>query len=138
MNVSIEAVPSIVLDRICMAFATCDDYDIQQEAVLCLEQACLSAQLKTLLLTEPRYFSQLISFGGVFMRLLRIPGSCEVPIAVIRIINTLTVTAAQYNVPTILQSMPSQRSSWQMEIVDIWVASGITEALDDIQVCRCV
>jgi hypothetical protein len=104
-----------------------DEYDLQHEATLCLEQACLSPALTHALLTSPAYTPELLPLGRVFERLLRVPGSIEVPISVIRIVSALTAAAALL--------VPARAR--QVELANLWVEAGITEALDDIQVINC-
>jgi hypothetical protein len=101
-----------------------DEFELQQEATLCLEQASLSHSLTHAMLTSPAYTPELLPLGRVFERLLRVPGSCEVPISVIRTVGALTAAAA------LLVPSPAR----QVELANLWVDAGITEALDDIQV----
>jgi hypothetical protein len=116
-----ESSPSPVLENIVQALQR-DDFDLQHEAALALEQACLSADCKRMLLTVPQYAAQLVTLGRVFEHLLRAPGSGEAPISVMRVIGALTAAAAEIG------------HSSQAELVNLWVEVGITEALDDVQV----
>jgi hypothetical protein len=116
-----ESSPSPVLENIIQALLR-DDFDLQHEAALALEQACLGADCKRMLLTVPQYAAQLVTLGRVFEHLLRAPGSGEAPISVMRVIGALTAAAAEIG------------HSSQAELVNLWVEVGITEALDDVQV----
>jgi hypothetical protein len=116
-----ESSPSPVLENIIQALQR-DDFDLQHEAALALEQACLSADCKRMLLTVPQYAAQLVTLGMVFEHLLRAPGSGEAPISVVRVIGALTAAAGEIG------------HSSQAELVNLWVEVGITEALDDVQV----
>ena len=88
-----------------------------------------------MLLTVPAYSNQLSALGSQFERLLRVPGSSEVPTATIRLISALTAQACDIGVnPDATNNTRVGRSKAAVDLVNLWANVGITEALDDIQV----
>lgn len=118
-----DASPSPLLEHLLRALQR-DDFDVQQEATLALEQACLSPACRGMLLAVPQYAAEIAALGMVFERLLRAPGTSDAPISVMRVISALTAAAGELG--------PGR----QLELANVWVDVGITEALDDIQVPR--
>jgi len=74
-----------ILGNILYLVKTSDDFHIQQEAIFCLEQACIEYQTINIIL-QSFYYHDVIQ---ALCRLLDIPGSIEVPMACIRIFNAL-------------------------------------------------
>jgi hypothetical protein len=111
----------LFLDNILSSLQS-DEFDLQQEAVFCLEQACKEPRVLHLLLSSSLYTPQQVPVSRQCARLLRVPGSSEVPPSVIRVLNALLATSG------------SRGSHLQQVLVQQWVDAGITEALDDIQV----
>lgn len=126
--------PCVALEHL-MATIRCDEFDVQQEGVFCLEQACADEDLLHLLLVSSVYRPQLLPLARQLGRLLRSP-SCDVPLSCMRIVGALTAAAKD------MDKMNKQNGSSNcntssgglMELVNLWVEAGITEALDDIQV----
>lgn len=82
-----------------------DEFDLQQEAVFALEQACLDTALLHLIVSPSTTASggvagagpsaALVSLAGQLERLLRVPSS-EVPLCVVRVISALTAAHSKH------------------------------------------
>lgn len=129
---SLDAHPCLALERL-LTVLQCDEYDVQQEAVFCLEQACADEDLLQLLLSSPVYRPHLLPLARLVERLLRSP-SCDVPLSCMRIVSALTSAAKTSGSSSGSGGGGGGDSGRLCELVNMWVEAGITEALDDIQV----
>lgn len=125
----VDAHPCVALECL-LTVIHCDEFDVQQEGVFCLEQACADDDLLHLLLACPAYRAHLLPLARQMERLLRSP-SCDLPMSCMRIISALTAAAKS---GTGHNSDGCGNSTGLGELVNLWVEAGITEALDDIQV----
>jgi len=81
-----------ILQNIIYLLYSNDDYYIQQESIYCLEQACIED--KTIYhIIQSSYYHDILQ---VLYKLLDIPGSIEIPMACIRILNALITTGMSY------------------------------------------
>jgi hypothetical protein len=77
-----------ILQNIIYLLYTNDDFYIQQESIFCLEQACIEDQTIYYII-QSSYCHDVLQ---VLYKLLDIPGSIEIPMACIRILNALITT----------------------------------------------
>ena len=128
-----------VLERV-LAAVLRDEFDIQQEAVRCLEQACLEPGTVTALLQSGA--SQLRVLSQQLQRVLRTghTGGSDAAQAAVRIIAVL-VDGAAGTAAAAGAAEGKGRLVQLEELLQLLVEVGVTEALDDLQVpppCACV
>jgi len=80
--------PSPVLDNLLQCIHS-DEFDVQQEAVRALEQACLDTSVLHLLASPALLASIVAPLARELERLLRVPSS-DVPLCVARIVSAIT------------------------------------------------
>lgn len=85
---STESKPSPILDNLLQCIHS-DEFDLQQEAVHALEQACLDPALLQLLASPAHLTSIVAPLARELERLLRVPSS-DVPLSVARIVSAIT------------------------------------------------
>eukprot|EP01032_Pedospumella_encystans_P011099 gene11099-12932_t len=123
-----DVTPCPLLDSLLQCIHS-DEFDLQQEAIFALEQACLETYLLRQFVCPQSPASGLnavlVPLAGQLERLLRVPSS-DVPLCVVRIISALTQAHSTHCDET-------GNTSAKYDLVHVWVDAGITEALDDIQ-----
>lgn len=93
-----DVAPCPLLDSLLQCIHS-DEFDLQQEAVFALEQACLETYLLRQFVSPPPPASglnvALVPLAGQLERLLRVPNH-DVPLCVVRIISALTQAHRTY------------------------------------------